>query len=66
MLDHILLSVSDTGRTVCFGAAALMPPGDNGAPGASLHFDTDHHAVHVLDPTGYSLEFVYEKRQHIQ
>lgn len=66
MLDHVFPYVSNITRCVHFGAAALMPPGDNGAPSASLHFDTDHHAANVLDPTGYSLELVYEKRQHIQ
>jgi threonine dehydrogenase-like Zn-dependent dehydrogenase len=34
---------------------------DNGAPGARLHYDPDYYAANVLDPDGYSLEFVYKK-----
>ncbi|WP_133860790.1 VOC family protein [Pseudomonas oryzihabitans] len=37
---------------------------DNGAPGARLHYDPDYYAANVLDPDGYSLEFVYKKWQH--
>lgn len=39
---------------------------DNGAPGARLHYDPDYYAANVLDPDGYSLEFVYKKWQHVQ
>jgi catechol 2,3-dioxygenase-like lactoylglutathione lyase family enzyme len=46
--------------------AAAMRHGaiDNGAPGARLHYDPDYYAANVLDPDGYSLEFVYKKWQH--
>jgi catechol 2,3-dioxygenase-like lactoylglutathione lyase family enzyme len=37
---------------------------DNGAPGARLHYDPDYYAANVLDPDGYSLEFVYKNWQH--
>jgi catechol 2,3-dioxygenase-like lactoylglutathione lyase family enzyme len=48
--------------------AAAMKEGavDNGAPGARLHYDPDYYAANVLDPDGYSLEFVYKKWQHAQ
>ena len=39
---------------------------DNGPPGARLHYDPDYYAANVLDPDGYSLEFVYKKWQHVQ
>jgi catechol 2,3-dioxygenase-like lactoylglutathione lyase family enzyme len=48
--------------------AAAMDEGavDNGTPGARLHYDPDYYAPNVLDPDGYSLEFVYKKWQHVQ
>lgn len=48
--------------------AAAMKEGavDNGAPGARLHYDPDYYAANVLDPDGYSLEFVYKKWQHVR
>ena len=39
---------------------------DNGAPGARLHYDPNYYAANVLDPEGYSLEFVYKNWQHVQ
>ncbi|SFS27005.1 hypothetical protein SAMN03159318_03291 [Pseudomonas sp. NFACC42-2] len=65
MLDHLFLSVSDIPRSVGFYAAALAHGArDNGAPGARLHYDPDYYAANVLDPDGYSLEFVYKNWQH--
>ncbi|MDF3919553.1 VOC family protein [Salinicola salarius] len=37
---------------------------DKGAPGARLHYDPDYYAANVMDPDGYSLEFVYKNWQH--
>lgn len=37
---------------------------DNGAPSARLHYDPCYYAANVLDPDGYSLEFVYKSWQH--
>ncbi|WP_159591066.1 VOC family protein [Chelativorans xinjiangense] len=37
---------------------------DNGPPGARLHYDPRYYAANVLDPDGYSLEFVYKSWQH--
>lgn len=46
-------------------AAAIQAGGaDNGPPGARLHYDPEYYAANVLDPDGYSLEFVYKKWQH--
>ncbi|MGF6488532.1 VOC family protein [Pseudomonas frederiksbergensis] len=39
---------------------------DNGAPGARLYYDPNYYAANVLDPDGYSLEFVYKNWQHAQ
>jgi catechol 2,3-dioxygenase-like lactoylglutathione lyase family enzyme len=131
MLDHVFLTVSDTGRSIAFYTAALAPLGivnrldydgkdgppghpdlkgfgadgrvffwlrqgeadarsahvgfiakgkaevdaayaaamaagatDNGAPGARLHYDPEYYAANVLDPDGYSLEFVFKSWQH--
>ena len=48
-------------------AAALAHGGiDNGALGARLHYDPDYYAANMLDPDGYSLEFVFKNWQHVQ
>jgi catechol 2,3-dioxygenase-like lactoylglutathione lyase family enzyme len=46
--------------------AAAMAAGarDNGAPGARVYYDPRYYAANVLDPDGYSLEFVYKSWQH--
>jgi catechol 2,3-dioxygenase-like lactoylglutathione lyase family enzyme len=46
--------------------AAAMAAGatDNGAPGVRLYYDPRYYAANVLDPDGYSLEFVYKSWQH--
>ncbi len=48
--------------------AAAMAAGamDNGAPNARLHYDPRYYAANVLDPDGYSLEFVFKPWQHPQ
>jgi len=48
--------------------AAAMAAGatDNGPPGARLHYDPRYYAANVLDPDGYSLEFVYKSWQQAQ
>jgi len=47
-------------------AYAAMEAGatDNGAPAARLHCDPRYYAGSVLDPDGYSLEFVFKPWQH--
>lgn len=46
--------------------AAAMAAGavDNGAPAARLYYDPRYYAANVLDPDGYSLEFVHKSWQH--
>lgn len=47
-----------------YDAAIGNGASDNGVPGARLHYDPDYYAANVLDPDGYSLEFVYKNWQH--
>jgi len=47
-----------------YAAALVAGAADNGAPGARLHYDPRYYAANVLDPDGYSLEFVYKSWQH--
>lgn len=49
-----------------YAAALDNGGGDNGAPDARLHYDPDYYAANVLDPDGYSLEFVFKNWQHVQ
>lgn len=46
--------------------AAAMAAGatDRGAPAARDYYDPRYYAANVLDPDGYSLEFVYKSWQH--
>jgi len=46
--------------------SAAIPAGaiDNGAPSARAYYDPRYYAANVLDPDGYSLEFVYKSWQH--
>ncbi|HTI03396.1 MAG TPA: VOC family protein [Acidisoma sp.] len=47
--------------------AAMAAGGtDNGPPGIRLYYDPRYYAANVLDPDGYSLEFVYKSWQHPQ
>ena len=47
-----------------YAAALANGATDTGAPGARLHYDPNYYAANVLDPDGYSLEFVYKNWQH--
>ena len=47
-----------------YTAAIAADASDNGRPGARLHYDPRYYAANVLDPDGYSLEFVYKSWQH--
>jgi catechol 2,3-dioxygenase-like lactoylglutathione lyase family enzyme len=47
-----------------YAAAIAAGATDNGPPGARLHYDPRYYAANVLDPDGYSLEFVYKSWQH--
>jgi catechol 2,3-dioxygenase-like lactoylglutathione lyase family enzyme len=58
--------VANSKGEVDAGYAAAIAAGatDNGAPGARLYYDPRYYAANVLDPDGYSLEFVYKSWQH--
>lgn len=47
-----------------YAAAIAAGATDNGAPGIRLYYDPRYYAANVLDPDGYSLEFVYKSWQH--
>ncbi|MEG1768896.1 MAG: VOC family protein [Comamonas sp.] len=47
-----------------YAAAMAAGASDNGAPGVRLHYDPRYYAAGVLDPDGYSLEFVYKSWQN--
>ena len=47
-----------------YAAAMAAGASDHGAPGVRLHYDPRYYAAGVLDPDGYSLEFVYKSWQH--
>jgi catechol 2,3-dioxygenase-like lactoylglutathione lyase family enzyme len=49
-----------------YAAAMATSATDNGAPGPRLHYDPRYYAANVLDPDGYSLEFVFKSWQHPQ
>ncbi|MGE8167858.1 VOC family protein [Pseudomonas putida] len=49
---------------LAYAAAIAQGATDNGPPGARLHYDPNYYAANVLDPDGYSLEFVYKNWQH--
>ena len=49
-----------------YRAAMLAGAQDNGEPGARLHYDPRYYAANVLDPDGYSLEFVFKSWQHVE
>ncbi|MFC3694685.1 VOC family protein [Chenggangzhangella methanolivorans] len=46
-----------------YAAAIAAGATDNGAPGPRLHYDPRYYAANVLDPDGYSLEFVHKSWQ---
>lgn len=58
--------VADNRAEVDAAYAAAMAAGatDNGPPSARLYYDPRYYAANVLDPDGYSLEFVYKNWQH--
>ena len=47
-----------------YSAAIQAGARDNGAPGARLYYDPRYYAAGVVDPDGYTLEFVYKSWQH--
>ena len=64
---HVGFVASSTAAVdAAYAAAMAAGATDNGAPGARLHYDPRYYAANVLDPDGYSLEFVYKSWQHPQ
>lgn len=62
---HVGLVAGSTAEVdAAYAAAMAAGATDNGAPGARLHYDARYYAANVLDPDGYSLEFVYKSWQH--
>jgi catechol 2,3-dioxygenase-like lactoylglutathione lyase family enzyme len=49
-----------------YAAAMAAGAADNGPPGPRAHYDPRYYAANVLDPDGYSLEFVFKSWQHPQ
>lgn len=48
-----------------YAAAIAAGATGNGTPGFRLYYDPRYYAANVLDPDGYSLEFVYKNWQHV-
>jgi catechol 2,3-dioxygenase-like lactoylglutathione lyase family enzyme len=47
-----------------YAAAIAAGATDNGPPAARVYYDPRYYAANVLDPDGYSLEFVFKPWQH--
>ena len=47
-----------------YAAAMAADATDNGKPSARLYYDPRYYAANVVDPDGYSLEFVFKNWQH--
>ena len=62
---HVGLVAKSQGEVdAAYAAAMAAGAKDNGAPGTRLYYDPRYYAANVLDPDGYSLEFVYKSWQH--
>jgi catechol 2,3-dioxygenase-like lactoylglutathione lyase family enzyme len=62
---HIGFIAADHATVDAAYAAAIQAGATaNGPPGARLHYDPRYYAANVLDPDGYSLEFVHKPWQH--
>jgi catechol 2,3-dioxygenase-like lactoylglutathione lyase family enzyme len=47
-----------------YAAAIAEGATDNGAPSTRPYYDPRYYAANVVDPDGYSIEFVYKSWQH--
>lgn len=58
--------IADSHAEVDAAYAAALAAGatDNGPPAARAYYDPRYYAANVLDPDGYSLEFVFKPWQH--
>jgi len=63
---HVGFVATSTGAVDAAYAAAMAAGAvDNGPPAARLYYDPRYYAANVLDPDGYSLEFVYKSWQQV-
>lgn len=64
---HVGFVATDTAAVDAAYAEAMAAGAvDKGPPGARLHYDPRYYAANVLDPDGYSLEFVHKSWQQVQ
>jgi catechol 2,3-dioxygenase-like lactoylglutathione lyase family enzyme len=62
---HVGFAANDRDQVdAAYAAAIAAGATDNGAPAARLYYDPRYYAANVLDPDGYSIEFVYKSWQH--
>lgn len=62
---HVGFVADSHGEVEAAYAAALAAGAtDNGPPAARAYYDPRYYAANVLDPDGYSLEFVFKPWQH--
>lgn len=61
---HVGFVASSQGEVdAAYAAAIAAGATDNGEPGFRPYYDPRYYAANVLDPDGYSLEFVYKSWQ---
>lgn len=62
---HIGFLASNRGQVdAAYAAAIAAGASDNGIPATRAYYDPRYYAGNVLDPDGYSIEFVYKNWQH--
>jgi catechol 2,3-dioxygenase-like lactoylglutathione lyase family enzyme len=62
---HVGFAANGRGQVdAAYAAAIAAGATDNGAPSVRLYYDSRYYAANVLDPDGYSIEFVYKSWQH--
>ena len=60
---HLAFAAKTKRAVHAFHDAALASGGrDNGPPGERTHYFAGYYAAYVLDPDGYNVEAVYQKR----
>ena len=62
--SELVKMVDEADVDAAYAAAIAAGATDNGRPGARVYYDPRYYAGNVLDPDGYSLEFVYKSWQH--
>jgi len=62
---HIGFAAKNRGQVdAAYAAAIATGATDSGAPAIRPYYGPRYYAANVLDPDGYSLEFVYKNWQH--